>query len=247
MRFSSTKLKNISPPVDVAKTALFPDGQSKWRFVYRNRFDFALFIICLVGLLTIVSFRLTLGNSKVDLQGSPYKSAFSEPKYIMWAVVCALSVAVTTGIETALDFFLETSSILKFDIFQRFFMFLIPVIPGFILLTAEESKNLPYLFAFCYAAQCVGCPAPLLSLCHQLFPRHFTEMKMLVCYGFWTASCILTLLAFFGSNTILGFSLLLAFFCFVNFNTWMGFDKLGHICIRTTKKKGKRTSITNCH
>jgi len=196
----------------LSKTIISPYGLEKTCFQKRNRFDFSLTAILLVGLSIMVSFRVMWDSSKVNLQGSPYQAAFSETKYIMWAVVCTLSVTMTIGLEAALDFFLETSNILKFDLAQRFVMMLIPVIPGFILLAAEESKNLPYVFAFCYTAQCIGCPAPLFSLCHQLFPSHFVHMKMIVCYGFWTGFCILTLLGFLDPTQFWVFPCCLLFF-----------------------------------
>jgi len=210
-RLPST-LKYRTDILNLAQSFISPDEKSRTCLRNRKKFDFALTAIFLVGLITIVSFRLLWDDSKVDLQGSPYEAAFLERKNIIWAVVCTLSVTMTIGLETALDFFLETSNILKFDLAQRFVMFLIPVIPGIILLVKEESKKLPCVFAFCYTAQCIGCPVPLFSLCHQLFPVYFGEIKMIACYGFWAGSCILTLLVFLDPTQFWAYPCCLLFF-----------------------------------
>jgi len=232
---------------EVKKDAINTVHKSMPNFLSRNRFEFIVTVIFSAALLTIISFHCVWGDSQANIKDSPYQTAFSKPKYIMWAVVCTVSITITIGLENILDLLLESGSMLEVDLFQRFLMVLIPVVPGFILLAADETENLPYLFAFCHTTQCLACPGPLFSLCHKLLPMHFTEMKMLTCYGLWAGACVLTILGFLVPTQIWAFHCCLLF-CVLSIAVlgWAATSCIASLC-RNLKAKEIEVTLPNVH
>jgi len=127
-------------------------------------------------------------SSMRGIPGTPLGDAFVQAEYLIFGVICTISVTGTIALELLLDFFMEYGHTKVKDQGERLMMILVVILPGFLIIKYKHNPNIPYIFCCLHSIQVIGSAAPIFSLCCKLVPIYFTPGKALLCYLFWTAA-----------------------------------------------------------
>jgi len=138
------------------------------------------------------TYKPSYESFEAEIHGTILGKAFLDPRQILYAMVCTVSVNVAVMIDLLFDFFVDYEFSKWDDKFERLSMVLATIIPGVVLLNSAYNPNMSLTFAFSHVCQILGCFAPIYSLCIKLVPDFFHFPGLLTSYAFAAFSGVLT-------------------------------------------------------
>ena len=191
-----------------------------------NRPLVTMFVIIVVNIIIIYGGVFNYNLSILGpLSDTPLYQAFKDPTFIYFGLILNISTSIPTLVDLFLDakFYrdmnLETDSVedgRDDSWLERFFISVLNVVTGSIVLLLRKYENVPYVYASVHAIQFVGSMGMVLLICKNLIPKYFTTSKVFSAQLLFSLASITSMLGF-GQEiiywpNILTFALILGFF-----------------------------------
>eukprot|EP01036_Dinobryon_divergens_P036522 gene36522-47575_t len=161
----------------------------------------------------------------IPLSDTPLYKAFKDPTFIYFGLILNISTSIPTLVDLFLDAEFYQDMNLESDAgeenrddswLERFFISVLNVVTGSIVLLLRNYENVPYVYASVHAVQFVGSMGMVLLICKKLIPNYFTTFKVFSVQLLFSLASITSMLGF-GQEiiywpNIVTFALILGFF-----------------------------------
>jgi len=162
---------------------------------------------------------------------------------ILLGVIATFIAASTMTIDLFFDCILRNLTFNIVDhVIERFALILVVTIPGSIICCSLEKSNRAQIFVCCHTIQFIGALAPILAICSNLVPSHFSRIKCLAAYILYGISGFVAF-AQFGSSVMLWPISLLCVLVSVGLLLRMTFCWTQHIYARASQQERPTTFL----
>eukprot|EP01036_Dinobryon_divergens_P034151 gene34151-44125_t len=145
-----------------------------------------------------------------SLHGSPIYVAFKDPTVIYFEIIVNISTCIPTIMELIMDikyyrdlsFENETGAGVDYDDvgsdswIERFFLAILSIVPGSILLLYRYDANAPYIYAIVHVLQFFGSVGMVLLICKKQVPKYFRTVNIICAMILFTLGIICSIMGF---------------------------------------------------